>query len=119
MLREAKQAGLMIDPQMEDVIVEGKPVANNPISRDQTFVRPDSRGMLHRSLNLWWWLLELWPKQYQSKEDGQWAKKWKIPLGRRRSIPDGSMIHTSVEQRIHSMSDYKPRNLPVNYTSLS
>lgn len=119
MLREAKQAGLLVDPRMEALILQGIPIKDNPISDNQVFVRPDLKATLHPSLRWLWWLLELFPKQYQTREDGHWVKKWRIPLGQRRVIPDGSCLHISVDQRRKSLPDYKPSNLPENYIPVS
>jgi uncharacterized protein (DUF2235 family) len=118
MLREAKLAGLLTRPEVEELFLEGTPIPNSPISTNFTFAKPDPTATPQPSLRGWWWLLELCPKQYQAKEDGRWVKKWKIPLGRRRVIPDDSLIHVSVEVR-KKLPGYDPKNLPKGSSYVS
>jgi uncharacterized protein (DUF2235 family) len=113
MVREAELAGLKIDLVLKQLILEGIPIANNPISKYTTFVQPNPGATLH-SMAWWWWILEIFPKQYQKQVDGTWRKRWKIPLGRRRTIPENSKIHISVKQRQQNVPGYNPSNLPKN-----
>ena len=39
-------------------------------------------------------------------------KKWRIPLGARRVIPEGSALHETVREKLKLDPDYKPPNLP-------
>lgn len=73
-------------------------------------VAPDPGEKIHNSLTFWWWLLELLPHSYYDSV----AKKAKvrIPLGARRVIPEGSVLHESVREKLRDDPQYKPPNLP-------
>jgi uncharacterized protein (DUF2235 family) len=108
MVCEAEPTGLLIDQSRKADILGGKSpwVAPDPLTKNQ-----------HESLNKWWWIAELWPKiySYPVRVEGQ-PEKWKhwirLNLGRPRKILDGVHVHQSVEDRIHGVSAYKPKNLP-------
>ena len=45
---------------------------------------------------------------------------WKMRGSRTRKIPEGSLIHGSVLERLESSKvSYDPKNLPVNHTVVS
>lgn len=106
MLCEAQLAGLRVDPRRQAAILGGPP----PYT-------PDPSGYLHNSLKLVWWPTEVWPKVVHEKNAaGQWKKRLRLNLGRRRWInPDSNpAVHESVEQRIaNPQLGYKPSNLPA------
>lgn len=88
MLQEAKAAGLLIEETKEKEILG---VSGNG------FVKPDSKGIAHKSLKSWWNLAEFMPKRHYN-----WKKKketHRMNLYRRRTIPPGSLIHDSVYDR--------------------
>lgn len=106
MVAEARAAGLLVNQHELDRI----------LGRSGTgFARPDPAATLHNSLKCWWWA-ELIPRRYTSLRSAERKKKWKIPLGRRRFIADGSLIHESVFQRMKAVPRYNPPNLPKTYT---
>jgi len=120
MLGEAGGKGLLIDPgSMARVLGEA----------GGGWVRPDPAGPLHVSLRGAWWILEIWPRRTSEPvldpdgapvldADGKpkWVKKWTLPLGRRRKIPPGSVIHASVGERMKAVPSYRPPNLPASYS---
>ncbi|MCU1253669.1 MAG: hypothetical protein JWQ49_6698 [Edaphobacter sp.] len=75
---------------------------------------PDNK--LHDSLDWHWWLLQFFPQQYYDKDDE--IAQWRVPIGRPRSIPDGAIIHHSVERRIRNTTEsqdpYTPHNLNLS-----
>jgi len=104
MLCEAELAGLRIDPQQKAEILGGK----------FPYVAPDPTGPLHKSLHGFWWLAEIWPKVVRIRQPGPgdiWKRSIRVNLARPRSIPSGSLMHTSVEQRMNAIPSYRPVNL--------
>lgn len=107
MLCEAADAGLLINPHRADEV----------LGRDlppQDYVPPDASAQLHNSLKWKWWPLEFLPHSYYDYASGK--KRWRIPLGARRFIPEGSMLHKTVGQRGRIDPRYQPSNLPDNYS---
>jgi len=105
MVCEAQLAGLRVDPRRQAAILGSKPPQ-----------APDPFGCMHDSLQAVWWPAEVWPKVVSEKNDaGQWKKRLRLNLGRRRWIkPDSNpAVHESVEQRIANPAmNYHPSNLP-------
>jgi uncharacterized protein (DUF2235 family) len=84
MVREAEVAGLLIDPQRRAFFLP-------------RYAQPDPNAPLNVSLT-WCW----WPCEFVLKRHWNWAKhRWgrRMNLGRRRTIPSGSMIHRSAWDR--------------------
>lgn len=104
MLCEARSFGLLVDAQKARAALG----AVNPPPP----VPPDPRQKIHNSLTFWWWLFEFLPHTYYDHV----AKKprWRIPLGARRFIPDGSVLHSTVGDKCGLDSSYRPPNLPKN-----
>jgi uncharacterized protein (DUF2235 family) len=108
MIREAKASGLRIDDQQYGIVVPSDP---QPVGVEYHAV-PDYAGMAHESLKGPWWIAEFIPKLYRDPRD-HFAKKLKIPLGRRRWIPEGSAIDESVAKRLKDQNlMYRPSNIP-------
>jgi len=105
MLTEAARHELRIDKQKAITVLGENPDVPK-------YVKPDVAAELHNSLK-WWWPLELLP--HRSYDWEKKKQRWSIPLGRRRYIPEGSIIHQTVEER-HRKALYRPPNLPENYT---
>jgi uncharacterized protein (DUF2235 family) len=105
MLCEAEQAGLRIDQLGKANILGAAP----------PYVRPDpDMENQHESLRGLWWIAEVWPKiVHVQTADGNWHRRIRFNLGRRRLISPGSLVHESVEQRLANNSlGYRPGNLP-------
>lgn len=102
MLREATNAGLLIDQNRLGRVLQGT---------DST--RPWANEK-HESLTPAWWLAELFPKLSYSR-----TLRHKIPyinLGRHRFIEDGALIHRSVLERLRDAElRYEPSNLDEEF----
>ncbi len=98
MLREATAAGLLVDPRRVDIVLGRAGVG---------YVPPDPNGPLHESLTKLWWPAELIAKRHYDGAHKTWERR--MNLGRRRTMPAGSMVHESVFQRA---GDYKARLPP-------
>ena len=104
MLCEGEPAGLLVDLQRKAEILGSK----------LHYVAPDPTGPLHKSLHGFWWLAEMWPKVVRIHQPGPgniWKNSVRVNLARPRSIPAGSLVHTSVEQRMNAIWSYRPKNL--------
>jgi uncharacterized protein (DUF2235 family) len=107
MLCEAVSLGLLVDPQRAADILNG----TSPYSA----IPPNPLQRVHRSLNKWWWLLEIFPHSYY--DSTLQKKRWRIPLGAPRTIPPGSVVHESVWQKLSADPTYHPPNLPTDWTT--
>jgi uncharacterized protein (DUF2235 family) len=106
MVDEAARAGLLIDQEKYREVLGAS---------DAHDVAPDACGPMHESLHGAWWICELLPSRYIKYEDGARSVHWRLPLARRRFVPDGSLIHASVTQRMAKVPSYRPSNLPKSY----
>ena len=109
MLREAYQFGLKVDLARANAVL-GR--LHLPGQKPPN-VRPDPSAVLHNSLSGMWWPLEVLPHEYYDKPNGR--REWRIPLGAHRDIPEESLLHESVLQRLKLRPDYRPPNLPAKY----
>jgi uncharacterized protein (DUF2235 family) len=88
MLREAKTAGLLVEPVRESLVLG---------QSGGGFVPPDAQADMHESLTGCWWLAEFIPKRHfntQRKEEER-----RLNLFRRRTISPGALIHQSAFAR--------------------
>lgn len=100
LLVEAEKAGLRIKEEKARIVLgSGNP--DPPVPGLPGYVKPDPDACCHRSLHGPWWLLEFSPHM------GGRGSGFYIPLGRKRKIPRGSVIHESV-----LVSKWKPTDLP-------
>jgi Uncharacterized alpha/beta hydrolase domain (DUF2235) len=100
MLVEAMKAGLKVDPDKANVVL-GRKAKPSPWMPD--YVEPNPTAKKHESLHGLWWLPEFLPHRYMDMKSGSPIARYRIPMGRNRAIPEGSVIHESVfkpEQRI-------------------
>lgn len=83
MIEEAKPAGLLVDPKVEDEVLgrtgDGKYCAATPDSK------------VHNSLQGLWHIAEFIPKRYWDQESEHWA--YGINFYRRRALPPNSLVH--------------------------
>lgn len=104
MLREAGNAGLVIDKAREDLVL-GRAGGG--------YVAPDPKAAAHESLTLSWWPAEfLFKRHYdwETKKEGR-----RMNLFRRRTIPAGSSIHQSAYERGDAYKAGLPADgVPVN-----
>ena len=105
MLCEAVSLGLLVDPARVDYILGRTEPPPQPAP-----AAPDPRATVHNSLTFWWWLLEFLPHKYYDFAERQ--AKWRIPLGARRVLPPGSVLHATVKEKRQLDESYQPENLP-------
>jgi uncharacterized protein (DUF2235 family) len=109
MLCEAVSLGLRVDPARVNYILGRTPAPASDFSA-ATPVPPDPRAKIHNSLTFVWWLVEFLPHKYYDFADR--CARWRIPLGAHRTIPEGSVMHVSVRERMALDATYRPANLP-------
>lgn len=108
MVRESRAAGLLVNESKLERVLG---------AAGGGFAPPDPGALMHRSLHGFWWLLEFWPKRYTApSETGGFTTRWRIPRGRPRQIPPGSVIHETVLQRRQTVPGYRPPNLPAEFS---
>ena len=102
MLAEAKDAGLLIEPDwVKHFFIE------NP---------PDPNATLHQSLHGLWWVPEFIPRNHVVREGDVYQKRIGTHGARSRTVPEGSLIHQSVFDRMKDpRNHYHPGNLPQKY----
>ena len=120
MLCEAISLGLLVDPARADYILGRKAATSSALTvpappaptlpTPPAPAPPDPRAMVHNSLTTGWWVVEFLPHKYYDLAEKR--AKWRIPLGAARTIPDGSVLHASVKQKIAVDESYRPANLP-------
>ncbi len=112
MLEQAKAHGLHIRTQMVNHIVKGHPRVNA-----RTYMKPDAAGHLHRSLTWLWKPLEILPKsiRYRDWPSRRAFLRRYIPWAEPRFIPEDSLVHRSVFDRMRLLKAYRPVNLPKTY----
>ena len=102
MLREAVGAGLRLK-------------APNPNSTIAALSTPDDAcADMHNSMTLPWLPLEILPRRYWDMRSDPPRTRWRIPLCARRLMAEGSIIHSSVDQRVKKIG-YHPPNLPGSF----
>jgi len=112
MMREARIAGLIVDPVVVGDILGGAPAYSKPLSN----------APKHNSLTPRWWLGEFWPKWTMQRvsppgEEPARFRGWpRANFFRRRTINPGACIHQSVLDRRHLVPGYHPSNLPTTFT---
>lgn len=107
MIRETEPAGLVYVTRTINNIVLGR--------NDNKYVPLDPLASLHDSMTIGWKILEYAPR---SVPETSWRKRghrggFYIPLGDRRLVPEGAMIHETVRARMNA-GGYNPPNLPDN-----
>ncbi len=120
MIDEAVQCGLTVNPRSVNQLAWGRQRKGSPFH----YVKPDVTGKLHTSLRGAWWLLEFLPKaaKYREWPERQVHFGFYIPDAEPRLIPEGALIHKSVELRIEATKgakdEYRPVNLPKRYETV-
>jgi uncharacterized protein (DUF2235 family) len=105
MLCEALQFGLRVDPGRAASAL-GRVPPPPPVT-------PNPAQKIHDSLTGFWWILEFLPHSYYDSVARK--ERWRIPLGAPRVIPEGSVLHQTVEEKLAIDSTYKPPNLPQDH----
>lgn len=113
MLDEAVKCGLTVDQRAVHQLAWGIQRKGSPFS----YVAPDATSILHDSMSIGWRALEFIPKAEKHKE---WKERrswlgYYLPNSEPRYIPSGALVHESVIERMKTVSEYRPVNLPPNY----
>ena len=103
MLDQAAANGLIVDATCKNNILG---------MTNQKMTKPDCLAQLHKSLEGWWWVLEIFPRKHLDMRLTRPAWRWHIPLASPRYIAPGSTIHPSVLDRMAHNTTYHPINLP-------
>ena len=108
MLDEARAAGVSLVPERVDLVL-GRPGTVYPAARE--LLHKPTSSPVHQSLTWKWWVLEFLPHIFYDKDYGE--EHYRIPLGARRKLPKGALIHHSVKDRMNHPhhSAYRPANL--------
>ena len=88
-LQEAKSAGLRVDPVKENELLG--------LSGGGKYMPPNAAADPHNSLKGLWVLAEFVPKRHYNWKTRSWEHR--MNLFRRRTIPEGALIHESAFQR--------------------
>jgi uncharacterized protein (DUF2235 family) len=104
MLNEAIAAGLIVDvPKMDSVL--GRAAGS--------YAPPDPNAKMHESLTLAWRPAELIPKRHFNWQKREWERR--MNLGRRRTLPPGSLIHKAAFERTGGYAERLPADaIPVS-----
>jgi hypothetical protein len=108
MIDEAEEDGLLINHAKRQAVFGEDPAGLAPLNK--IYPRPlTPLNRIHESLTWKWWPLEIFPHKYF---DETGIKRWQLlPWTHRREIPDGSVLHPSVERRLKGDPKYQPKNL--------
>jgi uncharacterized protein (DUF2235 family) len=104
MLDEAEAAKLLVDDKKKAELLGKTP--------DSRYVVPDPRAAMHESLKGGWHAAEFLLKKHFDWKTRQ--ERRRMNLYRRRTVPEGSLVHSAALQR---GEDYRKR-LPANVTSI-
>jgi uncharacterized protein (DUF2235 family) len=89
-----------------------------PKTSTERFAAPLSTAKIHESLRGVWHIVELIPKRVSIRQaDNTWQKRWIIPRGHHRKLPDDAIIHPGVYERMRLDGAYRPPNLPGSWTT--
>lgn len=118
MLVEAAEAGILVNLKTARLLLYGEGA-----KADQVYIPPDPLAAVHPSLT--WPLfkpMEIVPRRIMPTSSRTWPRigKYYIPLGDRRKIPDGALIHQSVVTRMEGEpvdGTYRPANLPAAWAT--
>jgi hypothetical protein len=101
MLRESKNAGLLVDSTKETAVLNGIPA--------------DPGAKMHNSLTPAWWIAELVPKPHWDMTKDPPKKGHRMNFWRARTILDGATIHPMVIERMQMPDKHYNPNLPGKY----
>ncbi|MEI8018293.1 MAG: DUF2235 domain-containing protein [Schlesneria sp.] len=106
---EAEKCGCLFDQSRKDQFL-GRSPAHKDISQADPLAVAHTQieGVLYNAM-------EFLPRRLWNHDSSR--LKWSLPnLYRRRSIPENSIFHTSVEAKLRLDSTYRPGNLPTSYS---
>ncbi|MDP9178287.1 MAG: DUF2235 domain-containing protein [Gemmatimonadota bacterium] len=101
MLAEARNGGLLVDPDRLQKVLNRTTPPGNPWAEPQ-----------HESLKGVWWIGEVFPKHVYDALTKSY--RWKLNLGRHRTVPQGALLPRAVLERLR-LPTYSPPNLSENF----
>jgi hypothetical protein len=101
MMDEAEEKGLLVDPARRAEIL-GQ-------TQGSHYVPPNPLGEMHESLEGAWKIAEYVPKPHYDYKTG--IQEWRANKFRRRTIPEGSLVHVSAYERGH---EYQKLCIPAS-----
>jgi uncharacterized protein (DUF2235 family) len=111
MIEQAEAAGACFKPQRREAVLGKRPVVGDPQGRTTElqglYPKPTS-DPIHKSLKLWWWILEVFPHRYYNT-DADKKEILRVPWGAWRRLPDQALLHPEVLAR--KSAGYDPPNL--------
>jgi uncharacterized protein (DUF2235 family) len=99
-----------LDPDHPDFNPAAAPHLDPDIVKIYKFPKKDN--CLHDSLTWKWWLLQLLPQQYYSKDND--VIQLRVPFGRPRAIPAHAIIHGSAKDRLDATTQGQQKYCPGN-----
>lgn len=103
MFREAEAQGLLVEQSAKAAL----------LGNDLHYARPDPIARSHSSLTWGWWLMEFLPRRRWFRADSRYH--WRMNLFRRRVVPPGAVLHSSVGTRWSRVSRYRPAASPTDH----
>jgi uncharacterized protein (DUF2235 family) len=111
MAREAQAGGLIMDQKILAIQLGREP---SPVGTFHS--KPDSNGIIHKSLCGFWWIIELLPRKTWNAAEKRMSWSW--GPAKPRHIGENPSVHISVTERKRQVIDYTPVNLPKVFTSV-
>lgn len=106
MIREAKKRDVLFRTQSVNAVVHG--------TRDDDHVAPNPLADAHETLTLAWKPVEIIPRRQPKLSKRPSLLGVSIPLGERRTIPEGAFVHRSVVERREKLG-ILARNMPIAF----
>ncbi|MEL7781596.1 DUF2235 domain-containing protein [Citromicrobium bathyomarinum] len=107
MIREAKSRDLRFRTQNVNAIAHGT-------KEHDGLIAPDPLGSVHNTFTAAWMPVEVIPRRKPKLSKRSAILGFTVPLGERRTIPDGATLHPSVLERQDALA-YSPPNLPNSF----
>jgi uncharacterized protein (DUF2235 family) len=99
MIAEAATAGLLIENERRERVLG---------NRGAPYIRPNPAADMHVSLDAGWWPAEFVWKKHYDRETGKTERR--MNLGRARTIPPHSLIHSSAYARSDEYASKLPKD---------
>lgn len=107
MIREAKERGVLFRTQSVNAVVHGT-------REDDDHVAPNPLATAHETLTLAWKPVEIIPRRKPKLSKRSSLLGVSIPLGERRTIPEGAFVHSSVVERRKTLG-ILAKNMPKDF----
>lgn len=106
MIREAKERGVLFRTQSVNAVVHG--------TRDDDHVAPNPFADVYETLTFAWKPVEILPRRKPGLSKRSSLLGVSIPLGERRTIPEGASVHSSVMERRKALG-ILAKNMPKDF----